>query len=169
MMRRLAAPRHNPALNYRSERCCICSESAAESRALVAVSPSASWRWSVVGSVACGIVSIGPPAQQPILRTMPIVGAYHANVAILPSAQPEDESTRLLRGACNDIRRLMLDVCGDAMRRVVGVPLAILLSLCLITGCAGGGAPPSGPLGPTEELRAGFPKGGVADTIRVDA
>ncbi len=55
------------------------------------------------------------------------------------------------------------------MRRVVGVPLAILLSLCLITGCAGGGAPAPGPLGPSEELRAGFPKGGVADTIRVDA
>ena len=55
------------------------------------------------------------------------------------------------------------------MRRVVGVPLAILLSLCLITGCAGGGAPAPAPLGPTEELRADFPKGGVADTIRVDA
>src|SRR5260370_22219544 len=52
------------------------------------------------------------------------------------------------------------------MRRVPPV----LLSLCLIAGCAGGGAPPPpGPLGPTEELRAGFPKGGVADTIAIDA
>ena len=55
------------------------------------------------------------------------------------------------------------------MRRVVGVPLAILLSLCLITGCAGGGAPPPGPLGPTEGLRAGFAHGGLADTIAIDA
>ncbi len=47
--------------------------------------------------------------------------------------------------------------------------LLALLPLLLTAGCAGGGAPPPGPLGPTEELRAGFPKGGVADTIAIDA
>jgi hypothetical protein len=55
------------------------------------------------------------------------------------------------------------------MRRVLLALLAVLLPLFLIAGCEGGGAPPSGPLGPTEGLRAGFPKGGLADTIRVDA
>ncbi len=51
------------------------------------------------------------------------------------------------------------------MRRV----LLTLLPLLLIAGCAGDGASAPGPLWPSEELRAGFPKGGVADTIRVDA
>ena len=47
--------------------------------------------------------------------------------------------------------------------------LPLLLLLVLIAGCEGGGAPPTGPLGPTEELRAGFQKGGLADTIAIDA
>src|SRR6266478_2633705 len=51
------------------------------------------------------------------------------------------------------------------MRRV----LSILLPVILVAGCAGGNAPPPGPLGPTEGLRAGFPKGGVADTIAIEA
>ena len=55
------------------------------------------------------------------------------------------------------------------MRRVLLVPLAVLLPLLSIAGCAGGDAPPPGPLGPSEELRAGFPRGGVADTIAIDA
>jgi hypothetical protein len=59
------------------------------------------------------------------------------------------------------------------MRRVLlaslVAPLAVLLPLFSIAGCEGGGAPPSGPLGPTEGLRADFPKGGLADTIRIDA
>jgi hypothetical protein len=55
------------------------------------------------------------------------------------------------------------------MRRVLLVPLAVLMPLLSIAGCAGGGVPPPGPLGSTEELRAGFLKGGVADTIVVDA
>ena len=59
------------------------------------------------------------------------------------------------------------------MRRVLlaplVAPLAVLLPLLSIAGCEGFGAPPSGPLGPTERLSAGFPKGGLADTIRVDA
>jgi hypothetical protein len=59
----------------------------------------------------------------------------------------------------------MFDVCGGAMRRV----MAILLSLWLIAGCAGGEALPPGPTGPTEGPRAGFPKGGVADTIAIEA
>jgi hypothetical protein len=46
--------------------------------------------------------------------------------------------------------------------------LAILLPLFLIAGCAGS-APPPGPSGPTEELHVGFPKGGLADTISIDA
>ena len=50
------------------------------------------------------------------------------------------------------------------MRRV----LLALLPLLSIAACAGGG-PPAGPLGPTEGLRAGFPKRGVADTIAIDA
>ena len=67
---------------------------------------------------------------------------------------------------------------GDAMRRV----LPILLPLILITGCDSGGgflAPGSpglpgspGPIGPpglSAQLRAGFPLGGVADTIVIDA
>lgn len=59
------------------------------------------------------------------------------------------------------------------MRRVLLVPLvaplAVLLPLLSIAGCEGGGAPPPGPLGPTEGLRVSFPKGGLADTIRIDA
>jgi hypothetical protein len=55
------------------------------------------------------------------------------------------------------------------MRRVLLVPLAVLVPLVLIAGCEGGGAPSPGPLGPTEELRVGFPKGGLADTIAIDA
>ena len=59
------------------------------------------------------------------------------------------------------------------MRRVLlatlVAPLAVLLPLLSIAGCDGGGAPPPGPLGPTEGLRASFPKGGLADSIRVDA
>jgi hypothetical protein len=51
------------------------------------------------------------------------------------------------------------------MRRV----LPVLLPLLLIAGCEGGGAPPPGPLGPTVQLRAGFPRGGLADTIAIDA
>ena len=55
------------------------------------------------------------------------------------------------------------------MRHVLRLPLAVLLPLVLIAGCEGGGAPSPGPLGPTEELRVGFPKGGLADTIAIDA
>jgi len=51
------------------------------------------------------------------------------------------------------------------MRRV----LSILLLLSLIAGCEGGGAPAPGPLGSSEELHIGFPKGGLADTIAIDA
>jgi hypothetical protein len=54
------------------------------------------------------------------------------------------------------------------MHRGLLVPLAVLLPLVLIAGCEGAGAPSPGPLGSTEELRVSFPKGGVADTIRVD-
>jgi hypothetical protein len=52
------------------------------------------------------------------------------------------------------------------MRRAILVPLVVLVPLVSIVACEGGGAPPPGP---TEELRVGFPKGGLADTIRVDA
>jgi hypothetical protein len=55
------------------------------------------------------------------------------------------------------------------MRRVLLAPLAVLVPLVLIAGCEGGGAPSPGPLGPTEELRVSFPKGGLADTIAIDA
>jgi len=55
------------------------------------------------------------------------------------------------------------------MRRVLLVPLAVLVPLVLLAGCEGGGAPSRGPLGSTEDLHVGFPKGGLADTIRVDA
>jgi len=48
------------------------------------------------------------------------------------------------------------------MRRV----LPLLLPLLLIAGCDGGGAVPPGP---TEQVRAGFPRGGLVDTIRVEA
>jgi hypothetical protein len=46
------------------------------------------------------------------------------------------------------------------MRRV----LPLLLPLVLIAGCDGGDAPL-----PSEQVRAGFPQGGVADTIAIDA
>jgi len=49
------------------------------------------------------------------------------------------------------------------MRRVLPV------LLLLVAGCAGGSVPPPGPLGPTEGLRAGFQKGGLADAIAIDA
>ncbi len=49
------------------------------------------------------------------------------------------------------------------MRRV----LPILLPLFLLGGCDGGGA--SGPPSPIEQVRAGFPKGGLVDTIAIDA
>ena len=55
------------------------------------------------------------------------------------------------------------------MRRVLLVPLAVLLPLVSVAGCEGGGAPSPGPLGPTEDLHVGFPKGGLADTIAIDA
>jgi len=55
------------------------------------------------------------------------------------------------------------------MRRV----LPVLLPLLLIAGCADGRAPPPpgslGALGPSAQLRAGFPRGGIADTIVIDA
>jgi hypothetical protein len=60
-------------------------------------------------------------------------------------------------------------MCGDAMRRVLLVPLAVLSPVLLLVGCEGGGAPPPGPLGPTEGLRAGFTRHGLADTIAIDA
>jgi len=50
------------------------------------------------------------------------------------------------------------------MRRV----LSILLLLSLIAGCEGGGVPSPSPLGSSEELHIGFPKGGLADTIAID-
>jgi hypothetical protein len=53
----------------------------------------------------------------------------------------------------------------DAMRRV----LPLLLPLLFVTGCNGVGVLPPGPTGPTAQLRAGFPRGGVADTIEVEA
>jgi hypothetical protein len=55
------------------------------------------------------------------------------------------------------------------MRRVLLVPLATLSLVFLVTGCEGGGAPAPGPLGPTEGLRAGFARGGLADSIAIDA
>ena len=51
------------------------------------------------------------------------------------------------------------------MRRV----LPAVLSLCLVAGCAGGGPLPPGPIETTDGLRASFPKGGLADTIAIDA
>jgi hypothetical protein len=47
------------------------------------------------------------------------------------------------------------------MRRV----LTVLLLLLLIAGCEGGGGPPPGLPGTTAQLYAGFPRGGIADTI----
>jgi hypothetical protein len=51
------------------------------------------------------------------------------------------------------------------MRRV----LPVLLPLFLIAGCDIGGEPPPGPSGPIPQVRAGFARGGLADTIEVDA
>ena len=48
------------------------------------------------------------------------------------------------------------------MRRV----LLVFLQLLLIAGCEGAGAPQPGP---TETLRASFPRGGVADAIAIEA
>jgi hypothetical protein len=53
------------------------------------------------------------------------------------------------------------------MRRVV----PMLLPMIVATGCDGG-MPPPGPAGPpglSAQVKAGFPHGGVADTIEVDA
>ena len=59
-------------------------------------------------------------------------------------------------------------VCGDAMRRV----LPLFVPLLVLAGCGGGGfessAPPASP-GASATLRAGFPKGGLADTIAIEA
>jgi hypothetical protein len=59
---------------------------------------------------------------------------------------------------------------GDAMSRV----LPVLLPLFVVAGCDGGvlspGPPgPAGPPGLSAQVKAGFPRGGVADTIQVDA
>ncbi len=51
------------------------------------------------------------------------------------------------------------------MRRVVPV----LLALLSIAGCEGGGAPPSGSPDPGNQVRVGFPRGGLVDTIEIDA
>lgn len=51
------------------------------------------------------------------------------------------------------------------MRRV----LPVLLPLLLIAGCDGGALPPPAPSGPVASLRAGFPRGGIADTIVIEA
>jgi hypothetical protein len=51
------------------------------------------------------------------------------------------------------------------MRRV----LPVLLLLVLLTACEGGNALPSGPPAPAEQVHASFPKGGLVDTIEIDA
>jgi hypothetical protein len=55
------------------------------------------------------------------------------------------------------------------MYRVLLVPLPVLLPLLLIAGCEDGGALPPGPPDASAQLRAGFPRGDLADTIRVEA
>ncbi len=58
------------------------------------------------------------------------------------------------------------------MRRALLLPLAVLLPLSPIAGCDEIGALPPGPPPPpgvTAELHAGFPRGGIVDTIVVDA
>src|SRR5260370_25783493 len=76
----------------------------------------------------------------------------------------------LRRPARDDIASGEVAICrGDAMCRVLLVPLATLSLVFLVTGCEGGGAPAPGPLGPTEGLRAGFARGGLADSIAIDA
>ena len=47
--------------------------------------------------------------------------------------------------------------------------LPVLLPLFLIAGCDIGDAPPAGPSGAAPQVRASFPRGGLADTIEVDA
>jgi hypothetical protein len=56
---------------------------------------------------------------------------------------------------------------GDAMRRV----LPVLLPLFVVVGCDGGvwSPGPPGPAGLSAQVKAGFPRGGVADTIAIDA
>src|SRR5436305_5294372 len=104
-------------------------------------------------------------ADDPDCRSIPAeYGDFTVGIA-----KPADGSTRLRRRARNDIGKPMFDVCGDAMRRVLLVPLATLLPLWLIAGCAGGGPLPPGPIETTEGLRASFPTGGLADTIVIDA
>src|SRR5213079_3669810 len=78
----------------------------------------------------------------------------------------DEFGARLRRRARNDIGNPATPR-GDAMRRV----LPFLLPLVLITGCDGGGLPPgpSGPVGATAQLRAGFPLRGLTDTIVIDA
>ena len=51
------------------------------------------------------------------------------------------------------------------MRRV----LPALLPLVLMTACDGGGVLPPGPPAPFEQVRASFPKGGLVDTIVIEA
>ncbi|HEV2336731.1 MAG TPA: hypothetical protein VGS13_14605 [Stellaceae bacterium] len=51
------------------------------------------------------------------------------------------------------------------MRRV----LPVLLPLVLLAACEGDAAPPSASPDPGNQLRASFPKGGLVDTIEIDA
>jgi hypothetical protein len=57
--------------------------------------------------------------------------------------------------------------CGDAMRRVVPA----LLPLLVVAACDGAvwSPGPAGSAGVSAQVKAGFPRGGVADTIAVDA
>src|SRR5512135_541156 len=47
--------------------------------------------------------------------------------------------------------------------------LPVLLPLVLLPACEGGGSLPSGPPDPGNQVRVGFPKGGLVDTIVIDA
>jgi hypothetical protein len=51
------------------------------------------------------------------------------------------------------------------MRRV----LPVLLPLVLLAACDGGAALPAAPADPGNQVRASFPKGGLVDTIVIDA